>query len=151
MNAPAFPQAGSCKVTTGPVLVKIGGKAADSETSLACMADEILSLTRDRRFLLVHGGGAEVTALSKKLGIQSIFVNGLRQTTAAEMDIVDMVLAGKVNKQLVRLLRARKLDAVGVSGCDGGILMGKSAGALPDESIRKVSSGPESKGASGPR
>ncbi|HUI70283.1 MAG TPA: acetylglutamate kinase [Spirochaetia bacterium] len=119
-------------MTSGSVLVKIGGRAADDETALACMAEEMLALSRDYTFLLVHGGGAEVTALSKKLGIQSVFANGLRQTTAAEMDIVDMVLAGKVNKQLVRLLRARGLDAVGLSGSDGGLLVGKSTGALPD-------------------
>ena len=121
-------------MVTGSVLVKIGGKAAEKESSLAGLADEMRSLSRSCRFLLVHGGGAEVTALSRKLGIESIFANGLRQTSAAEMDIVDMVLAGKVNKQLVRLLRARGMDAVGLSGSDGGILTGRSTGVLPDGS-----------------
>ena len=55
----------------------------------------------------------------------------MRQTSAEEMDIVDMVLAGKINKHLVRLLRTRGLDAVGLSGSDGGILTGKSVGNLP--------------------
>ena len=63
------------------------------------------SLPRDHRFLLVHGGGAEVTLLSDRLGIASVFKDGVRQTSAEEMDIVEMVLAGKVNKRLVRLLR----------------------------------------------
>ncbi len=116
------------------ILVKIGGKAAEKESSLAGLADEMHSLSRDYRFLLVHGGGAEVTALSRRLGIESVFSGGLRQTSAAEMDIVDMVLAGKVNKLLVRLLRSRGLDAVGVSCSDGGILTGRSAGSLPDGS-----------------
>jgi acetylglutamate kinase len=114
------------------VVVKIGGKAAEKENSLASLAEEMLSLSAGRRFLLVHGGGAEVTALSRKLGIESVFASGLRLTSAAEMDIVDMVLAGKVNKQLVRLLRAKGLDAVGLSGSDGGILTGRSSGTLPD-------------------
>jgi len=121
-------------VKTRTVLVKIGGKAAEKESSLAGLADEMRSLSKSCRFLIVHGGGAEVTAVSRKLGIESIFADGLRQTSAAEMDIVDMVLAGKVNKQLVRLLRVHGMDAVGLSGSDGGILIGRSAGLLPDGS-----------------
>jgi acetylglutamate kinase len=116
------------------VLVKIGGKTVEDQAALSNLAQEIRALTGECSFILVHGGGVEVTSLSKKLGITSVFVNGLRQTTEEEMDIVDMVLAGKVNKQLVRLLRAHGLDAVGLSGCDGGILTGKSVGALPDGS-----------------
>ena len=96
------------------------------------------ALSKDHRFLLVHGGGAEVTALSRKLGIESVFTNGLRQTSSTEMDVVDMVLAGKVNKHLVRLLRTRGLDAVGLSGSDGGILKGKSVGNLPDGSLSRT-------------
>jgi len=134
MSAQGFPRGESCSVKTGRVLVKIGGKAAENAAALACLADEMLFLSKGYRFLLVHGGGAEVTALSRKLGMESVFANGLRQTTAAEMDVVDMVLAGKVNKQLVRLLRARGIDAVGLSGADGAILTGKSAGTLPDGS-----------------
>ena len=120
------------------VLLKIGGKAAENEASLANLAEEMLALSADCSFILVHGGGAEVTSLSKRLGITSVFSNGLRQTTAAEMDIVDMVLAGKINKQLVRLFRTRGLDAVGLSGADGGILAGKSAGTLPDGSLSRT-------------
>jgi acetylglutamate kinase len=120
------------------VLVKLGGKAAENAASLAGLAAEMRALSTDRGFILVHGGGAEVTSLSKKLGITSVFSNGLRQTSAAEMDIVDMVLAGKVNKQLVRLLRVHGLDAVGVSGADGGILTGKSMGIMPDGSLSRT-------------
>lgn len=125
-------------VKTTQVLVKIGGKAAENEANLACLADEMRSLSGGCRFLLVHGGGAEVTSLSKKLGMEPVFTNGLRQTTTAEMDVVDMVLAGKINKQLVRLLRARGLDAVGVSCTDGGILTGKPMGTLPDGSMSRT-------------
>ena len=90
--------------------------------------EEMRALGRDRRFILVHGGGAEVTALSEKLGIEAVFRDGVRQTSPEEMDIVDMVLAGKVNKQLVRLLRDAGLDAVGLSGSDGGIFTGEPLG-----------------------
>ncbi|MGA2481333.1 MAG: acetylglutamate kinase [Spirochaetia bacterium] len=112
----------------GIIVIKIGGKAAEKEESLGALCDEMLELSRENRFLLVHGGGAEVTALSKKLGIEPVFKDGIRQTTPEEMDIVDMVLAGKVNKRLVRLLRARGLDAVGLSGADGGIVTGVPLG-----------------------
>jgi acetylglutamate kinase len=112
----------------GTIVIKIGGKAAEKEESLAGLCDEMLSLSKDHRFLLVHGGGAEVTALSRKLGIEPVFRDGIRQTTPEEMDIVDMVLGGKVNKRLVRLLRTRGLDAVGLSGADGGVVKGAPLG-----------------------
>ena len=111
------------------IVVKIGGRAAEREDGLRSMGAEMSSLARTGRFLLVHGGGAEVTAVSKKLGIEAVFTGGVRQTSLAEMDIVDMVLAGKVNKQIVRLLRACGLDAVGLSGPDGGIFTGRPLGA----------------------
>jgi acetylglutamate kinase len=117
----------------GTIVVKIGGRAAEKEESLSALGDEMLSLSDGQRFLLIHGGGAEVTALSKKLGIESVFKDGIRQTSAEEMDVVDMVLAGRMNKKLVRLLRARGLDAVGLSGADGGILTGVAVGGRTGE------------------
>ena len=113
-------------MTMDTVLVKIGGRAAEKEERLAELCAEIAALSGRYRLLLVHGGGAEVTAVSKKLGIDAVFRDGVRQTSPAEMDIVDMVLAGKVNKQLVRMLRTRGLDAVGLSGSDGGIFTGRA-------------------------
>lgn len=110
------------------IVVKIGGRAAEREDGLRALGAEICSLAKTDRFLLVHGGGAEVTAVSKKLGIEATFTAGVRETSAAEMDIVDMVLAGKVNKQIVRLLRTCGLDAVGVSGPDGGTFTGMPLG-----------------------
>ena len=112
----------------GTILVKIGGAAADRDESLAALCDEMLALSKEHRFLLVHGGGAEMTAISRKLGIEPVFRDGIRQTTPEEMDIADMVLAGKVNKKLVRLLRTRGLDAVGLSGSDGGIFTAQPLG-----------------------
>ncbi|HVO39339.1 MAG TPA: acetylglutamate kinase [Spirochaetia bacterium] len=114
------------------VLIKIGGKAAERQEALGGLAREMSGLSKDRRFILVHGGGAEVTALSEKLGITSVFKDGVRQTSPREMDVVEMVLAGKVNKQLVRLLRTQGLDAVGLSGSDGGTLAGRTVGTLPN-------------------
>jgi acetylglutamate kinase len=110
------------------IVVKIGGKAAESRDSLDSLCQEMLALSRETRFLVVHGGGAEVSAVSRRLGVEPVFLDGVRQTSEQEMDIVDMVLAGKVNKQLVRLLRTRGLDAVGLSGSDGAIFTGRPLG-----------------------
>ena len=110
------------------ILVKIGGKAAEDRGSLGSLCDELKDICRENRLVLVHGGGAEVTAVSRVFGIEAAFRDGVRQTSPEEMDIVDMVLAGKVNSQLVRLLRARGLDAVGLSGTAGGTFTGESIG-----------------------
>jgi acetylglutamate kinase len=110
------------------IVLKIGGRASESRESLQALSDELRELSRENRLVMVHGGGPEVTALSKRLGIEAVFHNGIRQTSAQEMDIVDMVLAGKVNTHLVRLLRSRGLDAVGVSGTDGGIISAERMG-----------------------
>jgi acetylglutamate kinase len=114
------------------ILVKIGGKAAEDEQSLVSLCDEMLELGKDNRLLLVHGGGAEVSAFSRRLGIEPVFQQGIRQTSAEEMDLVDMVLAGRVNKHLVRLLRTRGIEAVGLSGSDGGIFTGTAMGGDPE-------------------
>jgi acetylglutamate kinase len=110
------------------LVVKIGGKAAEDRQSLAALCDELVGLTRDRHVVLLHGGGAEVTAVSRRFGIEAAFTDGVRQTSAEEMDVVDMVLRGKVNSRLVRLLRARGLNAVGLGGSDGGTFTGEPLG-----------------------
>jgi acetylglutamate kinase len=107
------------------ILVKVGGKAAERQEALAALCAEMSALGREHRMVLVHGGGAEVTALSGRLGITTEFKDGIRQTSPEEMDVVDMVLAGGINKRLVRLLRAHGLNAVGLSGSDGGIFTGR--------------------------
>ncbi len=110
------------------IVVKIGGKAAEDRESLQALCGELRDISRESRLVLVHGGGAEVTAVSRRFGIEAVFHDGVRQTSPEEMEIVDMVLAGKVNSQLVRLLRARGLDAVGLSGSDGGTFTGEPLG-----------------------
>jgi acetylglutamate kinase len=114
----------------GTIVVKIGGRAAEQRTDLAALCDEMLILSKEHGVILVHGGGAEVTAVSRRLGIEAVFHDGVRLTSPEEMDIVDMVLAGRINKQLVRLLRSRGVNAVGLSGSDGGIFTGRALSAL---------------------
>ena len=115
-------------MTRDLVVVKIGGKAAGEEDRLREMAVEMAALSKSKRFLVVHGGGAEVTAVSKRFGIEATFRDGVRLTSPAEMDVVDMVLSGKANKALVRTLASAGLAAVGLSGSDGAIFTARPMG-----------------------
>ena len=104
-------------------VVKIGGRAAaDKEKTAALIRD--MAADNEGTFVLVHGGGAEVTAAAKQFGIESQFVDGVRFTSMREMAVVDAVLAGKINKELVRQIRAAGLNGVGLSGSDGGLFTG---------------------------
>lgn len=114
----------------GTIVIKIGGKAAEQTAGLAALCDEMRVLSGEHRLILVHGGGAEVTSVSRRLGIEAVFHDGVRLTSPKEMDIVDMVLAGRINKQLVRLLRTRGVNAVGLSGSDGGIFTGRAVSGV---------------------
>jgi acetylglutamate kinase len=105
------------------IFVKIGGVVATDGTLLTALLAEFARL-KGRGFVLVHGGGKEVTALGERLGLKAEFRDGIRVTTPAEMDVVDMVLGGKINIDLVRRARAAGLDAVGLGGQDGGLFTG---------------------------
>ena len=108
------------------VLIKIGGRAASDSSALRALAAEMKQLESQYSFIFVHGGGAEVTKISEIFGLEAVFENGVRKTSEQEMDVVDMVLAGKMNKYIVRLFAAAGLDAAGFSGCDGGIFTGEA-------------------------
>ena len=102
--------------------IKIGGRALEDRKNLASLATEILGLQSSYRCIVIHGGGAEVTRISGHFGLTPQFRDGVRLTTAEDMNIVDMVLAGSVNTSLVRAIGK---DAVGLSGCDGGVFFGE--------------------------
>ena len=105
------------------VVVKYGGNAMIDETlKQQVMEDIALLWLIGVRVVLIHGGGPEISDMMKKLGKQPEFVDGLRVTDKETVDIVQMVLAGKVNKTLVTLLQMKGGHAVGVSGMDGGII-----------------------------
>ena len=105
------------------VVVKYGGNAMINEQlKQQVMEDIALLWLIGVKVVLIHGGGPEISDTMKKLGKQSQFVNGLRVTDRETVDIVQMVLAGKVNKTLVNLLQMKGGHAVGLSGIDGGIL-----------------------------
>ena len=105
------------------VVVKYGGNAMINEDlKQQVMEDIALLWLIGVKVVLIHGGGPEISDTMKKFGKKSEFVNGLRVTDKETVDIVQMVLAGKVNKTLVNLLQMKGGHAVGLSGIDGGIL-----------------------------
>ena len=106
------------------LVIKYGGNAmTNDELKDAVMNDIVLLSLVGIKVVLVHGGGPEINDMLKRLGIESRFVNGLRYTDDATIDVVKMVLSGKVNKELVQLLAQHKGNAVGLCGIDGGMLI----------------------------
>ena len=102
------------------VVVKYGGNAmVNEELKDSVMRDIVLMSLVGIRVVLVHGGGPEITALLNKMGKETEFVNGLRVTDEETAQVVQMVVAGKINKNLVNLLQIRGGKAMGLSGVDG--------------------------------
>ena len=117
------------------VVIKYGGNAMiNEELKQQVMEDIALLWLIGVKVVLIHGGGPEISDTMKKFGKKSEFVNGLRVTDKETVDIVQMVLAGKVNKTLVNLLQMKGGHAVGLSGIDGGIL----EAAMKDERLGYV-------------
>lgn len=108
------------------VVVKYGGNAMlNEELKAAVMKDIVLLSTIGIKVVLVHGGGPEINHMLDRLGKESKFINGLRHTDAETMEIVQMVLTGKLNKDIVGLLLQEGGRAVGLSGVDSGLLRAK--------------------------
>ena len=108
------------------VVVKYGGNAMlNEELKKAVMQDIVLLNTIGVKVVLVHGGGPEINHMLEKIGKESKFINGLRYTDAETMEIVQMVLTGKLNKDIVGILLQEGGKAVGLSGVDSGLLRAK--------------------------
>ncbi len=106
------------------IVVKYGGNAMISpKLKSAVMSDIVLMQLVGVNVVLVHGGGPEISDMLKKTGKESKFINGMRVTDKETMDIVQMVLAGKVNKSLVQNLNEHGGKAMGLCGLDGKMLM----------------------------
>ena len=106
------------------VVIKYGGYAmTNDELKEAVMRDIVLLTEVGIKVVLVHGGGPEINAMLKKVGIESKFIGGLRYTDADTMDIVKMVLTGKVNKELVQALQLHGGKALGLCGIDGQMIV----------------------------
>ena len=108
------------------VVVKLGGAAIDKESDLALAQDVLLLRSVGVRCVLVHGGGPQVDAMLRRVGKEPEFKDGLRVTDAETLEIVRMVLVGKINRDLVATINSQAGEepvAVGVSGEDAGLLV----------------------------
>ena len=110
------------------VVVKYGGNAMlNDELKTAVMEDIVLLNTIGIKVVLVHGGGPEINHMLERIGKESKFVDGLRYTDEETMEIVQMVLTGKLNKEIVSRLLQKGGKAVGLSGVDSGLLKAKKS------------------------
>ena len=108
------------------VVIKYGGNAMINEgLKQQVMEDIVLLWLIGVKVVLVHGGGPEISETMQKLGKEAVFVDGLRVTDRETVDIVQMVLAGKINKTLVNLLEMKGGHAMGISGMDGRLIEAK--------------------------
>lgn len=108
------------------VVVKYGGNAMlNEDLKQAVMKDIVLLNTIGVKVVLVHGGGPEINKMLERVGKESKFINGLRYTDKETMEIVQMVLTGKLNKAIVGILLQEGGRAVGISGVDSGLLRAK--------------------------
>lgn len=106
------------------IVLKYGGNAMISEELKASVMEDIALLKYvGVNVAIVHGGGPEITGFLQKLGKESKFVSGLRVTDEETMDVAEMVLAGKINSEIVTLLNRRGLRAVGLSGKDADLIL----------------------------
>lgn len=124
------------------IVVKYGGHAMGSEQVARDFARDIVLLEQaGLNPVVVHGGGPQISEMLERLGIKSEFAAGHRITDAASVEVVEMVLAGSINKQLVGFINAAGGRAVGLSGKDGRMLTAKKATRTvydPDSAIEKV-------------
>lgn len=118
------------------VVVKYGGAAMVNESLRCAVAEDlVLMACVGVRTVLVHGGGPEIDSMLRRLGKEPVFIGGLRHTDEETMEVVQMVLAGKVNKDLVGLIQRAGGRALGLCGLDGGLLAAE----------RRVKAGPDGK------
>ncbi len=123
-------------------VVKYGGHAmGDPELAKDFAEDVVLLRAVGINPVVVHGGGPQIGAMLKKLGVESRFVDGLRVTDKATADVAEMVLSGGINKELVRWIAAAGGKAVGISGKDGGLVTARKVTRTtrdPDSQIERV-------------
>jgi acetylglutamate kinase len=124
------------------VVVKYGGHAMGDEQNARDFAQDIVLLEQAAiNPVVVHGGGPQIAAMLKKLGIKSEFAGGLRITDAATVEIVEMVLAGSINKQIVGYINAAGGKAIGLCGKDGNMVRARKVTRTvvdPGSNIEKV-------------
>ena len=109
------------------LVVKLGGTTIADQSQVL---DEVAAIARHRPVVLVHGGGRRITEWLERMGVPSHFENGLRVTDPAALEVAAAVLRGVVNSELVAGLRDLGVDAVGLSGVDGGLLIAERVPAV---------------------
>lgn len=121
------------------VVVKVGGAACDDPRLAGLLAEDLALLGLvGLRLVVVHGGGPQISAAMRRAGIEPEFRAGLRVTSDATMDVVQQVLLGTINSDLVRRLNEAGLPAVGLSGLDGATLQAKRAAGAGGADIGRV-------------
>ncbi len=124
------------------IVIKYGGHAMGNEEVARAFARDIVLLEQTAiNPVVVHGGGPQIEAMLKRAGVQSQFAGGLRITDAKTLEIVEMVLAGSINKQIVGFINAAGGKAIGLCGKDGNMVIAKKATRRvidPDSNIEKV-------------
>src|SRR6266851_4703753 len=124
------------------VVIKYGGHAMGEEQLARDFARDVVLLEQTAiNPVVVHGGGPQIAAMLNRLGIQSTFAAGLRVTDRPTMEIVEMVLAGSINKQIVGFINAAGGKAIGLCGKDGNMVIAKKATRKvvdPDSNIEKI-------------
>ncbi|MBD3271276.1 MAG: acetylglutamate kinase [Elusimicrobia bacterium] len=113
-----------------PIVIKYGGSIVSNNRARKRFFKQMKLIIRSQNLLLVHGGGAEISAYISRLGINPRFVGGLRYTDTSVMEAVEMVLSGKVNKDLVSNLMQAGIRAAGISARDGQIIIAKKIAGL---------------------
>lgn len=115
------------------VVIKLGGSVLEDDELIRPLLEDISLLAMvGARVTVVHGGGKEINATLKSLGIESRFENGYRVTGEKEISVVEMVLSGKVNKKLVTAIGNCGVNTVGISGKDGKLLVAQKKQSTPD-------------------
>ncbi|MSP34087.1 MAG: acetylglutamate kinase [Rickettsiales bacterium] len=123
-------------------VIKFGGSAMGNDSNLKNFANNIVLLKQiGINPIVVHGGGPQIGQMLKKLGINTSFVDGLRITDADTVDVVEMVLAGSINKMIVKEINSAGGRAIGISGKDGNFITAKRVTRTkkdPDSNIEKI-------------
>src|SRR5476651_2032362 len=124
------------------IVIKYGGHAMRDEATARAFAKDIVLLEQTAiNPVVVHGGGPQIGDMLKRLGIKSEFAAGLRVTDAATIEIVEMVLAGSINKQIVGYINAAGGKAIGLCGKDGNMVQARKVTRTvidPDSNIEKL-------------
>lgn len=104
-------------------IIKIGGNIIDNEAALSSFLEAFAAIESPK--ILIHGGGKLATQLANQLGLEVKMIDGRRVTDKATLDLITMVYAGKINKNIVAKLQAKKCNAIGFSGADGNTIVSK--------------------------